>query len=98
MAYNSLPVLRVRKPNADRLINKEHVCKLVPRLRVIFELNFSAVLVDPARAQLHEHAHGGGAPRAAVGPEYHVVLGWVASAFEKVEKEVASIDVDVPCV
>ena len=30
--------------------------------------------------QLHEQAHGRGAPRAALGPEYHIILGWVAPA------------------
>ena len=92
-------MLRVRKANADGLVNKEHICKLVPGVWVIFELDLrivSAVPDDPARAQLHEQAHGRGAPRAAIGPKYHVVLGWIASAFEKVEKEVASIDVNVP--
>ena len=61
-AYNSLPVLLAQKPNVDRLINKEHVCKLVPRVRVMFELdlhNISAVLDDRARAQLHEQVDEG---------------------------------------
>ena len=89
MAYHLLPVLRVRKPNADRLINKEHICKLISRLRVIFVLDphiVSVVLDNPARAQLHEQAHDGGAPQAAVGPEYHVVFGRVVPAFEKSRK------------
>ena len=89
-------MLRVRKSHTDRLINKEDVRILVPRLRVIFELDLSIVLNNPARTQLHEQAQGGGTSRTAVDPEYHVVLGWVAPAFKKVEKEVASIDVDVP--
>ena len=88
-------MLRVRKSHTDRLINKEDVRILVPRLRVIFELDLSIVLNNPARTQLHEQAQGGGTPRTAVDPEYHVVLGWVAPAFKKVEKEVASINVDV---
>ena len=66
---------------------------------MIFELDLRivfTVLDDRARTQFHEQAYGGGAPRADVGPEeYHVVLGCVAPAFKKVEKQVASVDVDV---
>jgi hypothetical protein len=38
------------------------------------------------------------APRTAIGPEYHVVLGWVAPALKEVEEKMAHSNVDVPSV
>ena len=49
-------------------------------LRIVF-----TVLDDRARTQFHEQAYGGGALRADVGPDYHIVLGWVAPTLKKVE-------------
>lgn len=101
--YDALPKLGVRKPNADRLIDKEDIRILIPRLWVTLELHLlftSAFLVgflyDPTRSELHEETHGGGTTWAAIRPKYDVVLCWVAPALEKVEKEVTSLDVDVP--